>query len=449
MVLSTTPPRAARRWAAPAAAGLFAVAVALSGVTIVRADDKPTPAEKLKLSRQDGWAVIAKRAAVQDDKPKPATDKPAEAEKPADRKVELRRLDGANVEKLRKQIDEALAAGKTDEAKKLVDALVRAFAPPMPEAPRPPAAPQPPAREQNLTLAIVSADARVREALAAMQKAVEATKDPEARAAMERAFKLLRDMPQERVPMVGGVVIDNDGRATVIQRDPAGSGQLQTIVRRQPGDIRPGGLGEAVLTWGGGARNLEAALMNLGLSVAPLPEAVAEQLELPPGTGLLVTAVRPDSPFAKAGARKNDVIFKVSGAAVTGGQADLIGKLGATKAGELVGVTVMRKGKEVSLAVAVPKALGERLDRPAAKRVRFESMKMEVFNGGVSIEATVGDMRYKVTGAQVGEQLDNAVITVTDLKTGKSTVQAGTVLTELGEKDRAAVQTLLDQIRGR
>ena len=60
MVLTTNPARGSRRWATPAAAGLLATAVLLSGLTVVRADDKPKeppaaptpveakPAEKFK-----------------------------------------------------------------------------------------------------------------------------------------------------------------------------------------------------------------------------------------------------------------------------------------------------------------------------------------------------------------------------------------------------------------
>jgi hypothetical protein len=46
----------------------------------------------------------------------------------------------------------------------------------------------------------------------------------------------------------------------------------------------------------------------LGVSTLEASEALASQLELPPGVGLLVIYVAPDSPAAKAGLRKNDVL---------------------------------------------------------------------------------------------------------------------------------------------
>ena len=79
-------------------------------------------------------------------------------------------------------------------------------------------------------------------------------------------------------------------------------------------------------------------------------------------------------------------------------------------------------------------------------------MKMEIFNGGLSIEAKKGDRQYKITGNQVGEQLDKATLTISNLKTGQEYAQVGTVLdsenTMVDEQDRAAVDTLLDRIRG-
>jgi hypothetical protein len=46
----------------------------------------------------------------------------------------------------------------------------------------------------------------------------------------------------------------------------------------------------------------------LGVSTAEASEALASQLDLEPGVGLLITYVAPDSPAAKSGLRKNDVL---------------------------------------------------------------------------------------------------------------------------------------------
>ena len=46
----------------------------------------------------------------------------------------------------------------------------------------------------------------------------------------------------------------------------------------------------------------------LGVSASEAPEALAAQLNLQPGVGLVVTYVTPDSPAAKSGVRKNDLL---------------------------------------------------------------------------------------------------------------------------------------------
>ncbi len=49
----------------------------------------------------------------------------------------------------------------------------------------------------------------------------------------------------------------------------------------------------------------------LGLTVSPVSQAVASQLKLPPGVGLMIDAVEEGSPAAAAGIRKFDVIDKL------------------------------------------------------------------------------------------------------------------------------------------
>jgi len=49
----------------------------------------------------------------------------------------------------------------------------------------------------------------------------------------------------------------------------------------------------------------------LGLSTEEAPEALASQFGLNSGEGLVVIYVAPDSPAAKAGFRKNDVLVEL------------------------------------------------------------------------------------------------------------------------------------------
>src|SRR5262245_1271955 len=51
----------------------------------------------------------------------------------------------------------------------------------------------------------------------------------------------------------------------------------------------------------------------LGVATEEASEALTSQLDLSPGVGLLTTFVSPDSPAAKAGVKKNDVLIELNG----------------------------------------------------------------------------------------------------------------------------------------
>src|SRR5687768_14418226 len=54
----------------------------------------------------------------------------------------------------------------------------------------------------------------------------------------------------------------------------------------------------------------------LGLAAEEASEALGEQLGLDPGVGLVVTHLSDDSPAAKAGLKKNDVLIELAGQAL-------------------------------------------------------------------------------------------------------------------------------------
>ncbi len=485
MVLTTNPARGSRRWATPAAAGLLATAVLLSGLTVVRADDKPKepPAETKPAdvrgqeakardeALNDARAQLGKlreeAAKVRDEARADAQKARGDAAKVADEAkatgkkfgslaeslrgdVELRmsddrvltlRIDTNRIAKLKGEIEAAVKSGKTDDVMKLVAALEKALTQPAPVppvaplAPTPPAVPTPPnargfsapptpptlptppqmAREPGSTLAIVSADPRIADALAALQKAREATKDPEARAAVDRAFKLLRDMPQERDTVVNGV------------RVPA--------------------IGPKPLTFDFSTPNSG----SYGLTYSPVPEALAEQLQLPLGTGLLVTVVVADSPFGKAGVKKNDVITKINGTSILYQRRDIYRTMSAMKPGEVASLTVLNKGKETKVEVTVPQPK-EALDPAVAakKKVRFESKSVSVNNDTFKIEAKAGEVEYKITGELAGGKIESYEAKIYEGKDVTVLVQTGDEinLSKTGEKYRPAVQSLLDSVRG-
>ena len=108
----------------------------------------------------------------------------------------------------------------------------------------------------------------------------------------------------------------------------------------------------------------------LGISMSSLtPEAARQNnadpnsnVELPEMTGALVLAVAPETPAAKAGFRKFDLIQEIGGRAVKSA-ADAQAAVDASKVGQPLTAKVVRGDKTLSLTVVT----GDLSDRPAPK----------------------------------------------------------------------------------
>lgn len=96
----------------------------------------------------------------------------------------------------------------------------------------------------------------------------------------------------------------------------------------------------------------KAAIAYLGVVSAQVPAMLAEHLGLKPGEGVLVQAVMPESPAAKAGVAVHDVITSVGKEAV-GTSMDLTREVGARKPGETIHLNVIHKGKTAELDVTL------------------------------------------------------------------------------------------------
>lgn len=90
----------------------------------------------------------------------------------------------------------------------------------------------------------------------------------------------------------------------------------------------------------------------LGVGADEAPDEVRAQLPLTPGTGLLVRAVVPDSPAAKAGVLKHDVLARLEDQLLVNG-AQFKALVSGRKAGERVKLTLYRQGKEVVVEVTL------------------------------------------------------------------------------------------------
>jgi len=86
-----------------------------------------------------------------------------------------------------------------------------------------------------------------------------------------------------------------------------------------------------------------AGQAGLGVEVEKPSSALADQLDLPKGQGVVITKVRTDSPAAKAGLRANDVILELNGKPVRNDPVEFAGQV--AKLDTAADVTVLRKGK--------------------------------------------------------------------------------------------------------
>src|SRR3989442_2716082 len=93
----------------------------------------------------------------------------------------------------------------------------------------------------------------------------------------------------------------------------------------------------------------------LGVGVDEASEALADQLGLDPGVGLVVTHVSADSPAAKAGLKKNDVLIDLEGQSLVH-PAQLRKLVQARKPGDKVKLVFYRGGKKQTESATLEKA---------------------------------------------------------------------------------------------
>jgi hypothetical protein len=92
----------------------------------------------------------------------------------------------------------------------------------------------------------------------------------------------------------------------------------------------------------------------LGVWVEEASEALGSQLGLPPGVGLLVTYITPDSPAAKAGLEKNDVLVAFDGQSLVH-PAQLRKLVQVRKEGDKVELGLYRAGKKQTVSATLAK----------------------------------------------------------------------------------------------
>jgi hypothetical protein len=147
----------------------------------------------------------------------------------------------------------------------------------------------------------------------------------------------------------------------------------------------------------------------LGVGVEEVSEALADQLGLDAGVGLLVTHVSADSPAAEAGVKKNDVLIELAGQSLVH-PAQLRKLVQARKVGDKVKLVFYRGGKKQTESATLeqgPARLGLLDEGIVDEKVRrlhrelFELPQSEVLNAQTkalhdSLLHVPGEARLKV-----------------------------------------------------
>jgi beta-lactamase regulating signal transducer with metallopeptidase domain len=105
---------------------------------------------------------------------------------------------------------------------------------------------------------------------------------------------------------------------------------------------------------------------RFGVRVEPPSSALADQLDLPKGRGLVIHDVVPDSPAAKAGIKPHDILLSLGARSVTNDPTEFAEMINEMKPDAPFDVTVKRKGKDETIkGITLPE---QKLERKPLRR---------------------------------------------------------------------------------
>jgi membrane-associated protease RseP (regulator of RpoE activity) len=165
----------------------------------------------------------------------------------------------------------------------------------------------------------------------------------------------------------------------------------------------------------------------LGISTVEATEALASQLDLEPGVGLVVTYVAPDSPAAKAGLKKNDLLTRFEDQSLVH-PAQLKKLVRVRENGSPVKLEFFRGGKRETISVTLGKRnvepgqweQGERALRGTFKELnkQFQQMHLDdtVRDQMRVLRETLGNIKIDQREVQddIRRGMDQARVTIRD-----------------------------------
>ena len=153
---------------------------------------------------------------------------------------------------------------------------------------------------------------------------------------------------------------------------------------------------------------------QLGVSIQPITQELATALGLKDTDGVLIGDVTPDSPAARAGLKRGDVIRKVDNDTVHNPNT-LRNKIALTEPGTEVNLTLLRDGKEQQVKVKLAELRGE-----AAKPEGEDGNRSEGARLGVSVQPLTPDI-----ARQLGVPGNVSGLVVSDVDPAGPAAEAG------------------------
>jgi hypothetical protein len=191
-----------------------------------------------------------------------------------------------------------------------------------------------------------------------------------------------------------------------------------------------------------------------GMAVRPPDGVMAEQLDLPADTGLVVERVEPSSPAARAGLREHDLLLALAGHAISRSPADLTRLLEQIQPGVAVEVRVLRKGKpETIRGLVLPPADPPPTPAPQAPLPLSGVNLVDRVSGGATVMTTLawvedhfttrhqeGTLSITISGTRAGSQLRVEGIEVVDGAVALHFDEASAVPARYGDKVRSLLE---------
>jgi len=163
----------------------------------------------------------------------------------------------------------------------------------------------------------------------------------------------------------------------------------------------------------------------IGVGIQEVTPALAKAFKVPPEKGALIRSVEPDSPGAKAGLQRGDVITEVNGQPVSGPN-DLRLKVAAMAPGTTVHLKVLRNGEARDINVT----LGE---SPSSEKTANAVSAAQSPMRGVQVDDLTPDVRQQL---ELNSQVKGVVVTdiASNSPAADSGLQRGDVIEQINRQ---------------